>query len=210
MFRQHGYNFRRGSKSQPLHRVRLILLKLLTQFSRLWLRSCGVKIGHGGWVHGRPKLRLKKGSTVEIGNDVSLCSMARFNPLSPNRRISFVTNTPTARIIIQDGAGISNSVLSCHEGIRIGKNTLIGAECLIIDSDFHGFPLGENRPVKSAPVVIGDHVFVGTRTIILKGVTIGDRAVIGAGSVVSSDIPENCLATGNPARVIRTFPPVAK
>jgi acetyltransferase-like isoleucine patch superfamily enzyme len=75
-----------------------------------------------------------------------------------------------------------------------------------VDSDFHGYPLDENKPAKSAPVDIGDHVFIGARTIILKGVKIGNRSVIGAGSVVTTDIPENCLAAGNPARVIRLFP----
>ncbi len=185
--------------------MRLLLLKLLTQLGRLWLTSRGVKIGGGGWVHGLPEVRLKKGSVVQIGDDVSLNSMSRFNPLAPSRRLSFITSTSGARIIIKDGAGISNSVLSCAQGITIGANTLIGAECMIVDSDFHGYPIGENQPAKSAPVEIGDRVFIGARSIILKGVKIGNRSVIGAGSVVTSDIPENSLAAGNPARVIRSL-----
>ena len=187
--------------------MRLMLLKLLTQVGRLWIKSRGASIGLGGWVHGLPELRLKKGSVVQIGDQVTLCSMARFNPLAPSRRITFITNTPAARIIIKEGAGISSSVLSCFESIIVGKHTMIGADCLIVDSDFHGFPLDENRPVKSAPVEIGDHVFIGARSIILKGVKIGNRSVIGAGSVVTSDIPENSVAAGNPARVIRVFAP---
>jgi serine acetyltransferase len=185
--------------------MRLILLKLLTQLGRLWLKAHGVKIGRDGWVHGLPEVRLKKGSVVQIGDGVTLGSMSRFNPLAPNRRLGLIANTPAARIIIQDGAGISNSVLSCYESIRIGKHTMIGAECLIIDSDFHGLPLNEGKPTRSAPIEIGSHVFVGARSIILKGVKIGDKSVIGAGSVVTTDIPENCLAAGNPAKVIRSF-----
>jgi acetyltransferase-like isoleucine patch superfamily enzyme len=185
--------------------MRLLLLKLLTRLGRLWLKSHGVKIGGGGWVHGLPEVRLKKGSVVQIGDDVSLCSMSRFNPLAPGRRLSIITNTTGARIIIKDGAGISNSVLSCSQSITIGANTLIGAECMIVDSDFHGYPLNENQPAKSAPVEIGNQVFIGARTIILKGVKIGNRSVIGAGSVVTSDVPDNSLAAGNPARVIRLF-----
>lgn len=187
--------------------MRLFLLRVLTRAVRMLLLVRGIKIGQGGWLHGLPSLNLAKGSAVEIGNDVTLCSLARFNPLSPPRRMAFVTKTARARIIIKDGAGISNSVLSCYEGITIGENTLIGAECLIVDSDFHGIPLGEGNPTRSASIEIGNNVFIGTRSIILKGVKIGNRAVIGAGSVVTSNIPENSLAAGNPARVIRTFAP---
>jgi acetyltransferase-like isoleucine patch superfamily enzyme len=55
----------------------------------------------------------------------------------------------------------------------------------------------------SAPVKIGDHVWIGSRVIILPGVSIGDHAAVGAGSVVTKSIPPNCLAVGNPARVVR-------
>jgi acetyltransferase-like isoleucine patch superfamily enzyme len=148
---------------------------------------------------------MVRGAKIEVGDNVTLCSCSRFNPLAPKRRLSFVTNTPVAKIVIGDGAGISNSVLSCYERIRIGRNTLIGAECLIIDSDFHGLPLGEGKETRSAPVEIGDNVFIGTRSIIVKGVRIGDGAVIGAGSVVTGDVPARSLAAGNPARVLRQF-----
>jgi len=187
--------------------MRLLLLKFFTRLAHIGMKTRGVRVGSGGWILGWPELRLKKGSVVEIGNNVTLCSMSRFNPLAPARRMSIVTNTATAHIIIKDGAGISNSVLSCSNRIVIGNHTMIGAECLITDSDFHGFPLGENRPVQTAPVEIGDYVFIGTRSIVLKGVKIGNKAVIGAGSVVASDIPENCIAAGNPARVIRSLAP---
>jgi acetyltransferase-like isoleucine patch superfamily enzyme len=187
--------------------MRLILLKILTRLGRIWIRSQGVKLGRGGWIHGLPEIRRIKGSLIQIGDNVTLCSLARLNPLSPNRRISLVTNTPAARIIIKDGAGIGSSVLSCSVGITIGCHARIGADCVIADTDFHGFPLDEAPPVKSAPIEIGDYVFIGTRSIILKGVKIGNRSVIGAGSVVTSSIPENSLAAGNPARVIRAFAP---
>lgn len=182
-----------------------IILRFLTLMARTWLRLRGVQLGRGGWVHGLPQVRLARGSSVKIGNQVTLCSWSRFNPLAPVRPLSFITNTSEARITIGDGVGISNSVLSCFTRISIGRETLVGAECLIMDSDFHGLPLTANRPARSAPVVIGERVFIGTRSIILKGVTIGDGAVIGAGSVVTSDVPAHSLAAGNPARVVRNF-----
>lgn len=56
---------------------------------------------------------------------------------------------------------------------------------------------------KSAPVVIGDYVFIGARSIVLKGVTIGEKSIIAAGSVVTKDVPANCLAGGNPCKMIK-------
>ncbi|HWT65859.1 MAG TPA: DapH/DapD/GlmU-related protein, partial [Terracidiphilus sp.] len=59
--------------------------------------------------------------------------------------------------------------------------------------------------VGAAPVRVGRNVFIGTGSIVLKGVEIGDGSVIGAGSVVTKSIPANCIAAGNPCKVIRTF-----
>lgn len=183
--------------------MRIVLLKLLTAFCRTLLKLRGVKIGPGGWLHGLPLCFLERGSRVELGANVTLCSLPRFNPLAPEGRVRLVTKTPHARIVIGDGTGISSSLLSSHESITIGQNTLIGADCMIVDSDFHEIPLGCGAPVRHAAVAIGDGVFIGARSLVLKGVTIGDGAVIGAGSVVSGSIPARCVAAGNPARVIR-------
>jgi acetyltransferase-like isoleucine patch superfamily enzyme len=69
----------------------------------------------------------------------------------------------------------------------------------------HEVPLGSGHSVKTAPIHIGDHVFIGANCTILKGVTIGDGTVIGAHSLVIHDIPPRCLAAGNPAQVIRNL-----
>ncbi len=91
----------------------------------------------------------------------------------------------------------------CSCRIVIGNDTVISNNCVIRDSDIHKL-MNENidRP-NSKEVVIGNNVWIGTNSIILKGVTIGDGAVIGAGSVVTKDVPANCLVAGNPAKVIR-------
>lgn len=182
----------------------MLALRALTLAGRFWLRLHGIRPGRGGWVHGLPVLRLAKGSHVHIGDEVTLNSLSRTNPLAPSRRLAIVTNTEHARISIGNNSGLSNCILSCFASITIGSNCMLGAECLVIDSDFHELPLGSGKPIKTAPVEIGSNVFIGTRTIILKGVRIGDSAVIGAGSVVTSEIPAGCIAAGNPARVIRT------
>lgn len=98
---------------------------------------------------------------------------------------------------------INNKVsIICSKSITIGDNTAIGPNVVIRDSDDHILiPRTENS--MSSPIIIGNNVWVGTNVIILKGVHIGDGAVIAAGSIVTKDIPSGCLAAGVPAKVIR-------
>lgn len=75
---------------------------------------------------------------------------------------------------------------------------------MIVDSDFHGIPPDARaEPSPSQPVHIGNNVWLGSRVMVLKGVTIGDNAVVAAGGVVTKDVPANTLAGGVPAKVLR-------
>ena len=74
-----------------------------------------------------------------------------------------------------------------------------------MDNDQHDVVTHTQLP-QSHPVVIEDHVWIGSKVVILPGVRIGTRAVIGAGSIVTEDIPPRCVAAGNPARVLRYLP----
>jgi acetyltransferase-like isoleucine patch superfamily enzyme len=94
--------------------------------------------------------------------------------------------------------------IAAHELIHIGADCHIGPYTNIIDNAYHDIEDHLMTP-PSRPVVIGDNVWIGTRVIILPGVTIGDRAVIGAGAVVTKDVPPRSVAAGNPARVLRSF-----
>jgi acetyltransferase-like isoleucine patch superfamily enzyme len=112
------------------------------------------------------------------------------------------------RIEIGDGFGISGSTIYSTASITIGKNATIGANCKIVDNDFH--PLNpEQRKnnqiehVKKYPIKIGDDCFIGMNSIILKGTTLGNNVVVGAGSVVHGTFPDNCIVAGNPAKIIR-------
>ncbi len=119
-------------------------------------------------------------------------------------------STPESTIEIGDGAEINNNVFIKSEGpgIRIGARALLGSEVTIYDSDFHDLRAGRRRggQPRMAAVELAEDVFVGDRVLILKGVRIGAHAVIGAGSVVSSSIPERAIAAGSPARVIGAVP----
>jgi len=92
-------------------------------------------------------------------------------------------------------------VLSVLE-ITIGDDVALANEVYVMDSNSHGV---EGRPHVEAPVRIGDGTWVGARAMILPGVTIGKRVVVAAGSVVTRDVPDDCLVAGNPARVVRTL-----
>ena len=123
---------------------------------------------------------------------------------------SKITVLSNAELIIGKDSGMSNTVIQCHEKIIIGNNVNIGAGCLIMDSNFHSTNwkdrLDRAKDIanhKNAPVVIGDVVFIGARSIICKGVTIGDHSMIAAGSVVTRNVPANQIWGGNPAKFIK-------
>lgn len=95
-----------------------------------------------------------------------------------------------------------------HTSISIGANCLIGSNVKILDSDFHGMKISErslSRPESAEPVVIGNDVFIGDNAVILKGVTIGDGAVISNSALVVSDVPALTIVGGVPAKFIRAI-----
>jgi len=98
-----------------------------------------------------------------------------------------------------------NATIVCSKSITIGDNVAIAQNVIIRDSDIHTIIDEEERERPNMlPIKIGSHVWIGTNSIILKGVEIGDNSVIAAGSVVTKNIPANCLAGGNPAKIIKT------
>jgi len=106
---------------------------------------------------------------------------------------------------------MSSTALVAAQSIEIGNGVKIGGGVCIYDTDFHSLnpcsrqnPELDRKEARSAPVKIGNHVFIGARSMILKGVHIGDNSIVGAGSVVSKDIPPNEIWAGNPARKLRS------
>jgi acetyltransferase-like isoleucine patch superfamily enzyme len=145
---------------------------------------------------------------MEIGRRFTACSISRCNSIGVLQRVILKTTTSAAVLRIGDEVGVSGCSISASERIEIADRVLIGSGCLITDSDAH--PLDpaarrRNEPPRTAPIVIEEDVFIGARSIVLKGVRIGRGSVIGAGSVVARSIPAGVVAAGNPARVVRAL-----
>lgn len=158
-----------------------------------------------------------KGGHIDNGCFVSICGRFIFgnNCIINNYGIdifpkSSIVVARNAVFKIGNNVGISQSSIYCTNCIEIGDYVNIGAGCLLIDSNFHSTDwsvrrdrLNEKEHINSAPIVIGNDVFIGTRSIICKGVNIGNRSIIAAGSVVVRDIPADCIAGGNPCKIIK-------
>lgn len=157
------------------------------------LRRC-TRVGGLPRVYGRP--RITNLGEILIGD--------RFLFFSTTVTSEMVAH-PGGRLEIGNGVFLNyGASLSAHRLVQIGDGCQIGSYACLMDNDYHSVE-DRNKPGESRPIVLGRNVWLGVRVIVLKGVTIGENAVIGAGSVVTKDIPADCVAAGVPARVIRTF-----
>lgn len=170
----------------------------------------GIEIGAGWRCYGLPIIQRHRRSQIRIGRNMNLRSTPRSNPLGPNHPVIISTRRPKAALIIGDDFGMTGGSLVCDERITIGDRVWIGANTVITDTDFHPLDpqLRRVRPLdaSTAPISIADDVFIGMNALVLKGVRVGAGAVIGAGSVVSRDVPVGAIVAGNPAIVIGEVP----
>ena len=171
----------------------------------LWCASQGVQWHYGWRLSGRPVFRQRDGGRVVIGERFSARSKSEGNSIGVFQPVIITAWGPDSLVEIGDDVGISGCSITALQRVAIGNRVLVGAGVLIMDSDAHPLHpkdrLRESAPAK-APVEIADDVFIGARAIILKGVRIGQGAVIGAGSVVVSNVSAFMIAAGNPARVV--------
>lgn len=181
--------------------------RLLSPAYRYYRNRSPIKIGRSLIVYGFPMIDIHKGGGLFIGENVVLCSKSSYTALGVSKPCIIRAISPTASITIGSDCGLSGTTIVCSTRVTIGRECLIGADVLICDTDFHPINPEHRRftvnGTISKPVVIGNNVFIGTRSTLLKGANIGDNSVIGAGSVVVGNIPANVVAAGNPAKVLR-------
>lgn len=195
-------------------RLRKIFYKYYNRFL-FWIN--GVEYGKNMDVYNYIYFNKHPKAKIIIGDDFTFTSGEAFNPLCRNMRGCIVAERAGSVIEIGHHAGMSSPCVWIKERLTVGNYVKIGGDCIIMDSDAHNldwrvrssqkmFSAKESmdcHTARCAPIVIEDHVLIGTRCIILKGVTIGAHSVIAAGSVVTKSIPADCIAGGNPARVIK-------
>ena len=147
------------------------------------------------------------GSRIRIGNRSSFRSDRSSNLIGVQRKCILSTHSAGAELSIGEDCGLSGTVIGAYASITLGNGVLCGANTLITDFDWHGLAPDQRRTSSgdAKPIRIGNNVFIGYGSVVLKGVTIGDNSVIGANSVVTRDIPANVIAGGNPCKIIRNL-----
>lgn len=169
----------------------------------------GNGIVHGTYrTNGVPYVMVSLGGKLTIGKNFAMNNGIKGNPIGCYDRCTFWVGKG-AVLRIGDNVGMSQAALVAIADIIIGNNVKIGGGTSIFTSDFHALDpkiRASSEDLlhrKCAPVIIEDNAFIGARSMILKGVTIGKNSIVGAGSIVTKSVPENEIWAGNPARFVR-------
>ena len=166
-------------------------------------------IEHGSLnCYGRPIIYRSLKAKCIIGDGLLIASYAKHSTTSDNRPCKIIIRN-NGILKIGNNFQITGVTICSYDHITIGNNVKIGGGSQVFDTNFHSLEQKlrssseDTNNAKTAPVIIGDDVFIGANCIITKGVSIGKNSIIGAGSVVVKDIPANEVWGGNPARCLR-------
>lgn len=171
-----------------------IFNKILRAYSRWYYYKIAIKrpvsYDKGGERAKRARERAARNFLVYVGKDVNIEKGAMI--------------TSTMEIGDHSGVGINAKI---HGRVVIGKDVMMGPDCIIYTKN-HAFadttiPMREQGFSEEKPVIIGNDVWIGGRVTILPGVHIGNGAIVGAGAVVTKDVPEYAIVGGNPARILK-------
>lgn len=178
-------------------------------YTRFIFYLFNVKYGDHFKTKGIPIIDITSGCTISIGKNFKMNNGSIANRIGRQQRCFFVLDH-NSKLTIGNNVGLSSTAIICHHQITIGNNVRTGGNTVIYDTDFHSLNAEHRQQFKEdatqvsrKSVCIGDDVFIGAHTTILKGVTIGNNAIIGACSLITRDIPQNQVWGGNPAKYIR-------
>lgn len=181
------------------HIRRQIYALITTVISRALVYLSGAVLGKGVTFYGRPFVLKSASGFLKIGDNCTFRSNATSNLIGINRPC-IISVQSNAVLNIGAGCGFSGTVIGCFLSITLEDNVRCGANTLITDSDWH---LDDPRSGEPKSIYIEKNVWLGVNVTVMKGVRIGENSVIGAGSVVTKDVPANVVAAGNPCLVIK-------
>lgn len=192
-------------KDHRPYTVKRAIIKFEQFYTRHFIEPQLTALGRGATMM-QPWCIEVCGSPIEIGRNVTLMATS-----DQKIRLSVWPTHPfSGKLVIKDNVIISPGVrISTAACIIIDSNCMIASGVYITDSDWHGIydrvSFGRSKPVR-----LEQNVWIGDSAIVCKGVLIGENSIIGAGSVVVSNIPANCVAAGNPAKVLKHLDPKEK
>jgi acetyltransferase-like isoleucine patch superfamily enzyme len=202
-----------------LQRIKTILKMNWVQFVKFNFLTSAVTRKKGVYIipYRGARVQISPGSKVYLNANLIL----NFSPLSQGESYLLIDEGAELKIldsftvyyncdiavyknaVLTLGGGYINagSQLRCSKAITIGKEATIARDVMVIDSDSH--QICDGKHVVDQPIVIGDHVWLGTRSLVLKGVRIDDGAIVAAGSIVTKDVGSRCIVAGAPAKCVR-------
>jgi acetyltransferase-like isoleucine patch superfamily enzyme len=183
----------------------LIKCRFSTALMRLVFFFNGVELSSGSKFFGRVYLSIHPTASVVIGSNSTFRSAFYSNTIGLKQKC-YLSASREGVIRIGNNCGLSGAVISAEKEIVLGDRVMLGANVTICDGDRHPLDYvlrAAHHAGEVAAITIGNDVWIGMNSIVLKGVTIGDGAVVAANSLVNKDIPSCVIAAGIPAKVMR-------